>query len=911
MHLHFSSSFGFDNVYPKLVTKAAAAKHGELQRGSKGLLEWFEMHLGLKGEDSSDLLRISPYKTAIAKAIEDHPDLYISSSYLVDAWGTTKQLLRWRDELQLALWDFDCDDESLPRLYTLSVVEGYLTDLPPGINDRWRLLLDKLEQKEDLPFLTKMTIYEPEASTNPFFLVLFNVLEQRGVKIIYNEPKYNFDETDLGRFKTKLLNQSKIDKVSPLQDGTLTILRADNAKLIAKALASKLAKSKQLQPLFIIPERGELLEQAMINRGLPAMGYTASYEDGVLGQLLHLVTLFLWDPYDPEKLIQFLSIQISPIDTRLRVKLAEAYAEVSLVGSEKWQKAIENYRAYCEKNNPSRVKTIQPKLDRWFSRQRYTITEGAPSAAVIQLYSDLKAWADSFVAKMHQDDHRLGGLKQLSNQCKTLIEVIKLEKSESGIVDALALTKWIEELSASSYMKAQQAELGAYSQVSNPAALSSTADTVIWWNFLESSNPLSTSANWSEDEKLQLKSTYLYTDEMKLDHWYWKLCNGILSCDKRLILCLPDKSNGELANVSQLYYDLEATFTELESLTDYINPTVAQRVLDEDLEIKSYPAKALPRRKATWNIAFKNVPERREQDSYSSLSKLFIYPYAYVLKYLFMIKSTQIPQVTISSLLLGNLTHHAAEDLWGDKKLLEYNEEELKKVVSRVLDEQIQKAGIVLLMPKNKSSLQEFREKTSKSLLHLVKLIKENGWTILESEKKHTLNDEIPIQGYIDLVLERKGEIAIVDLKWGGASTRLKELIEERELQLIIYDRLLKEKDKRIYLHYYIISSSKMLGRTKTAFEETITIETEEDALTHRKAIWDRMVNTYRLRWAQLEQGHLEVGDGMSAADIAGSEELYDNENKDYLDIPVSSIRTGRKKEEDKYSEYTNLIGRI
>lgn len=102
-----------------------------------------------------------------------------------------------------------------------------------------------------------------------------------------------------------------------------------------------------------------------------------------------------------------------------------------------------------------------------------------------------------------------------------------------------------------------------------------------------------------------------------------------------------------------------------------------------------------------------------------------------------------------------------------------------------------------------------------------------------------------------------------------------------------------------------------MLGRTKTAFAETITIEAEEDALTHRKAIWDRMVNTYRLRWAQLEQGHLEVGDGMSAADIAGPEELYDSENKDYLDIPVSSSRTGRKKEEEKYSEYTNLLGRL
>ncbi len=907
MNIHFSSSFGFDNVYPKLVTKPGVAKHGELQLGSKGLLEWFELHMGLQSGDVSDLLRISAYKKAVAKAVNAHPDVYISASFAVDAWGTAKQILHWRDELQLALWDFDCSDKALPRLFALAIIEGLIEELPLGVNDRWRRLLHALEHRKDVPFLNAITCYEPKDSANPFFLILFKVLEQIGVKISFQAPTYLTDNTDLGKFKINLQSQNKIKAAAPLNDGSLTILKADNAKLIAEVLASQLTKSKQLQPLFIIPDRGELLEQAMINRGLPAMGYSASYEDGVLGQLLHLITLFLWEPYDPEKLIQFLSIQIAPIDIRLRVKLAEAYAEVSLVGSEKWNKAIERYKKY----NPTKANSIQPKLERWFVRERYLIAEGAPSAAVVQLYTDLQSWADSFAAKLAKEDNRVSGLKQLSSQCQTLIEAVKLEQPPEGLIDSLALRKWIEELSTSSHSQAQQTELGAYSQVSNPAALSAAVDTVIWWNFLETANPLASSAGWSEAEMKVLPGTYIHSDKMRLDQWYWKLCNGILSCDKKLILCLPEKYKGELANVNQLYYDLEATFTELESLSTYINPTVAQQVLNEDLEIKSYPPKALPQRQAAWNIDFTKAPSRREEDSYSSLAKLFIYPYAYVLKYIFKIRSTQIPKVTISSLLLGNLTHHAAEQLWKDKRLLEYDAEKQKSEVSRVLDAHIKKAGIVLLMPKNKSSLQEFREKTTKSLLHLIKLIKENGWTILESEKKHTLKDDIPIQGYIDLVLEREGEVAIVDLKWGGASTRLQELIEERELQLIIYDRLLKETDKRIHLHYYIISSSKMLGRTKAAFAETITIETSEDSLTHRKAIWDRMVNTYELRWVELERGHLEVGDGMPAVDIAGPEELYNKEDTNYLNMPVSSDRSGRKKEEDKYSEYTNLLGRL
>ena len=914
MRLHFSTSFGFDNVYPKLVSKSGTAIHGQLQVGVKGLLEWFEMHLGLGREDTSDLLRISQYKKALSKALAEQPTLYIVNSYKVDAWGTAKQLLRWRDELILALWDFDCDDKGVQRLYTLSIIEDFVQELPAGVNDRWRSILEAIEQKKDLPFLETVTIYEPEATFNPFFIKLVGTLQNCGVQIIfkapsYKAPSYKSNKSDLDIFKSKLLGQAKTNKAVPHNDGSLTLIKADNAKLIAEALSAQLKLNPGLNPLLIIPDSGELLEQAMINKGLPAMGYTATFENGALSQLLILMSLFLWEPLDPEKLIQFLSIQVAPVDKALRARLAQAYARTPGVGNEEWTKTIDKYK----KQYPKSADKTQQKLDLWFARQSYPIKEGAPATTIINLYTDLKKWADTYGSQLGDEDNKANALKQLSSQCRTLIQVIESEQKGETLIDAVALTKWIEELSSFSHSKAQQAELGSYSHVSSSAVISDTVDAIVWWNFLESVNPLAHTANWSATEMQVLSGAHIHTAKMKLDLWYWELCNGILSCDKQLILCIPEKSKGEPSKVNQLYYDLEATFTELNSLTTDIDINKSQSLLGKKIATTTFPAKSLPQRQAAWQLSSTQSLEKREQESYSSLSKLFFHPYAYVLKYLLNIKPKEIPQLTISPLLLGNLTHDTAEALWGDKELLNYDAKKLTTEVHRVLEENIQKSGIILLMPKNKTSLQEYRDKATKSLLHLIKIIKDNGWTVLESEQKHTLAGVLPLQGFVDLVLQRdnKGnkEIAIVDLKWGGASSRRLELIEERELQLIIYDRLLKQKDRRIHLHYYIISSNKMLGRNNAAFAETITIDLTEEELTHRKAIWDKMVNTYKLRWEQIAEGALEVGDGMFVSEIEGCKELYSHEEayENYLKILVKA----NKKEEDKYSDYNNFIGAI
>jgi len=188
LHLHFATNFGFDNIYPKFVNQDKQTAHGQIYRGQKGLLELLEEHLGIFDYDVNDAIRIRQYQKAIEDALKENPKLYIAKSFKVDDWGSAKKLLQWRDELQLALWDFQCLDPKAQRLYTLAQIEGFTQKLSKGVNDRWRQIIERVKVVKKLPF-TKITIYQPKEFLPPFFTHLFNLIEQKGVEVFWNETK--------------------------------------------------------------------------------------------------------------------------------------------------------------------------------------------------------------------------------------------------------------------------------------------------------------------------------------------------------------------------------------------------------------------------------------------------------------------------------------------------------------------------------------------------------------------------------------------------------------------------------------------------------------------------------------------------------------------------------------------------
>ncbi len=911
MIIHFGSNFGFENVYPRLVNKVKSTTHGQIQLGQKGLLEFLELHLGLKQQDVADVLRISAYKKGIALAIEESPNLYFTNSFKLDSWGTTKVLLTWRDELQLGNWNFVCDDVKKERLYALSKIENSLEEMPSGVNDRWRAILGRIiEWPGQLP-LDKVFIYEDPEFIHPFFKNLFSRLEKRNVTLEWEHENSMFEESNLGIFKAQLFKQhplnrdsSKIKKLPLLKDDSICIIKADSEKLIADALSSYLTNNKELDPLFVIPDRGEILEQSLIKRGFASMGYTASLEDGAFDQLFHLLPIFLWEPIDPEKLIQYLVLPNAPINKELRFSLAEAFAEKAGIGNDVWQESI---LKHCKKFDKDLEKT-QAKLSKWFDRKKFKVQNGADRDAISDLYQALKKWAISYAQLLDEEDSRLDALKKLSRQCQGLLDLIALEIEEDQKVKPISLNKWLKNLRQASSSKMNSVQKNAFEHVISPANITEKKDVIIWWNFLEGQNPLNGVANWTENELYYLKDVYLHSNSLRIDQWYNHLANGVMKCKKQLILCIPNKRKGESVDVNPLYYDLSACFgslIEISSEIDLNHSTIS--IANDELKLQQMEEKELPKLTLTWDIG-EQVFEKRKQESYSSLNKLFYYPYEYLMSYLLNIRPFNIPDVSINSLLKGNIAHNTAEKIWKEKDLFDKEKIDLEKFIRKTLDHVLQREGAVFQLAKNKISLVEFKTMTIDSLCTLIALIKRNGWRFYEAEESYAKEDEITLNGRIDLVLKRgEDEYAIIDLKWGGFTSKKDEFKKEKELQLIIYDRLLKDK-KKVHLLYYIISSKKFLSRSNLAIKEAVVINyTDKKEEKLREEIWSKMSKTYNARLKQLAIGKIEVGDGLLIDDISEEFEMWKDEES-FLS-PLRS-RNKKIKRTNKYSPYGNIIGR-
>ena len=250
MHLHFASSFGFDNVYPRFAQERGKVVSGQLYVGLKGFLETLELHLGHVHIDIHDALRVSQYKKAIQRAVQEDGSLYITDSFSTDAWGSARQLLLWRDELQLGLWDFKCDDPTQKRLCTLSIVESHIDELAYGVNDRWRNIIEVISERNTIP-IKELTIYESQSYIHPFFIHLSQMLSEKGVAIHWHEHNYEIGEDDLGAFSRKLSNSS-LEKVEAHGDGSLIVIEADNEQLIADTLAIQLDKTDD-ETLLLLP----------------------------------------------------------------------------------------------------------------------------------------------------------------------------------------------------------------------------------------------------------------------------------------------------------------------------------------------------------------------------------------------------------------------------------------------------------------------------------------------------------------------------------------------------------------------------------------------------------------------------------------------------------------------------------
>ncbi len=949
----------------------------DLTLGETGFLTWAEQQLGIQHEERQAHLRTEQYRQVLAAYLSQESAAFFADSFLADAWHTTQVLLSMRDELLLAGWKFQAAEQEAPaRLRALAKIEriaeqGQVAILDKGFAERF-IFIEAALRLRRLP-LDILHINEPEDLLPVHWRRLLAHLRAEGVKIqpiaLPLPPKAEQAATDLQTYQSAVFAADGQGAAKPLRaDGSLMILRAASDGDAAFFLAKLARYNPDWQPVCLVAgEKSTALDVALIQEGLPSLGIPSPSYARPTPQLLKLVSQFLFEPIDPYKLLEFLSLPSKPMQEVLARSLADVVAEKPGLFSPRWNATVAQFRLRLEEQiesepNPKRAADLRTELkqamqqyDFWFRRKRYERSrDKVPARAVAELYDFVSRWAYAQIEQLKerakrmderaewleaQEETNVSGIYRARAQAQQarsaqpphahlaalsaqISQIVGTLPTGGATLSALELERIIRSLDQPLPVAIRPQELGHWQYATHSSAMTAGCSELIWWNFTAQPTG-SIFQRWYRAEMQYLSASAAAPDAYTLAHsrQLWQQSRPLQAVENRLILVVPDSVSGEEQKMHPLWSDLRSIWGEqLQRITYQIRPFgYEEQEKNEWLQqfFALPPREKLPQQTRAEEGTFLQISPSiaqefgREEESHSSLEKLFYTPQDWVLQHQLDLRASPILSVSNEQRLKGNLSHSILNKLFENLKDagIEWSPKFVESWFDREAHKFIQEEGAPLLMYGKESQRTDFLRRLLRATQTLVAAIYADGWKIVGTEQE--LTGEIAgqkVRGFADLVLQRNKEWCIVDIKWASGSPYQKRLYSGEDLQLVLYSRLLGQMQGLDWAHtaYFTLNNAQFVARTREAFRHALLPDAPKDAaklpfqLVHQ-AIWDKMEATFRWRKRQLQAGIVALSNkheyGEELPEVLKQEDFH---RLLEVDLP----------DKDKYSIYKPLLRR-
>ncbi|PHN07944.1 hypothetical protein CRP01_04090 [Flavilitoribacter nigricans DSM 23189 = NBRC 102662] len=890
-----------DSVYP-----LPDGTQGNVQYlGPHGLLHTLESHLGLIGHANNiDYLRTAQYRQALSAYLEEQPRAFFADSFRADQMATAAELLSRRDELLLAGWDFQADENSPERLACLAAIEeelrtGNPVHLTMGVADRWRAILRMLDRRRHP--IREVALVEPREQLPPHLRQLFDRFRDQGVVIRQIGLPDTHAHTDLGHFQHAVNGLTKAKK-DTAGDGSLLILRGENEASLAAWIAACFRLNEELRPLCLIGDKSRLLDDYLTLEGLPGMGLPAASLARPTLQVLKLVSVFLWDPIDPYKIMEFVSLAVKPLEDELAHRIAIHMAQTPGLRGEGWYIMINRYfdelDTLAQKDKSIKPAEVRSQYNFWFERQRYDRSAAVPKGEVIEIFAYLQRWA----IQVYDDKGANNpSFMVLAEQAKRVVELLQAVPEDR--LSHLELERIVRTIYEPAPVQFRETEVGHLPFVLRPSAMVGATDRLLWWNFSQQEAEHFFS-RWYDSERSWLEKRAVVPDGPQDENGrlIWQRKWPILQTRDQLILIVPDNTAGRANEPHPLMGPLEAAFKDLSAITYDLESGRGEEAFASIFDLPSYrplDIRQLGRPKPFLEITGIDLAAQREAETLSSLETLFYYPYQWVLRHQIHLRKSAILSVVPDRTLMGNLAHRFFQRLLNQKQE-QWDQAAVHRWIEGESRRLLGQEGAGLLLYGREPERLAFINKVKYAAWSLVNLIQQNGWSVRGTEQElQGKFENIPVRGRADLVLERDGELAVVDLKWRGSSRRERQIRNEEDLQLVLYSRLLTAEDSWAHTAYFVMEDGKMISRNELAFQQITAVSPDTDHREVNERILEKMEATYRWRMEQIKAGKIEIRCEQTAEAL---DEHYGAELMDLLEM-----RTGNAYFDD-YGTLINLI---
>ncbi len=890
-------------------------EEGQYYLGTKGLLEFAEAHLGLEGNSGrNEHIRTEQYRQTLIKYMKTHPNgghPFFKASFEADELACAEALLQRRDELLCAGWDFKITPRLPDRLRTLAEIEKEIKKLAFGMADRWQAVLKQLKIN-DLP-IEEIQVVEPLEYLQPQLRRFFKALKRKKVQVVELAKKaispksptndlFATRQSDFEVFKQFIQNQAakSVQKVFQ-NDGTLRILKAPRDTDAASYLAKFLYKNPHYKPTLLVSDGQRILDDALIQEGLPSLGMPSSSNARPTLQLLKLVTAFLWRPIDPYKILEFVTLAHKPLADDLANIIAGLIAKRPGINGDAWYYEINRYfddlKERAEADNTIQYQEIRAQYDFWFERLRFDVEKSVPKEQPIDIFQYLHEWASREFEKMNSKN---ASLLVLSEQARRIEEFLRELPPTDNFVGALELERIIRTIYEPAPVQPSEEEIGSYAYVNSGGALLNTPDDLIWWHFVET-EPAHFFSKWYKHETAFLKNVHidLQTPQDENALLIWQREQPILKTNKSLLFVAPDKLNGESVKEHPLYSHFRACFSNDALVTLDIEATEKGELPTFELpHYLNLPHQPLEKPRPFIRLNEKAL-EQREAETMTSLDALLYYPYQWVFRHKAKLTKSPILSVTTDKTLMGNLSHRFFE-LVLKEDFIDWNKNNVHDWVEKNSRRLLAREGAVLMMYGREPDRIQFLRQLKHAIWSLIELIRKNDWKVkgTEMDLKGTFFN-LPIHGKADVVLERGDETAILDLKWSSHARHEGKMKNKEDLQLVMYSKLLNNDDSWAHTAYFIMENARPIARNTLAFNELSPLNPNENHQEVHQDIWDRMSATYQWRVKQIEKGDIEVRTTHTMPDL---EMIYGAELNNGLEM---------RRTDAPYDDYGVLIGAI
>ncbi|CAN5129868.1 PD-(D/E)XK nuclease family protein [soil metagenome] len=787
-------------TYPETVSGSFTTFNSSVC-GPSGLLNILENYFGLGAPSCSTALRIAQYLTALEGS--DSGKEFFSASFAVDPWSTSKLLLAMRDQLIAAGWD-GLPIADVVQTKTLANVENSV--LATSTSDRLRRVIDALKTTKHSPF-TKIDLIDASDWLPVGWQKVLERLREIGTRVGLVPSTAQARPGDLLTLQLALLKNESAPPNSLTGDGSLTILDADDEIQAAEVTAAWLSSLKTENLILINGDSFSMLNESSARHGLPRIGrYSNSPHRGIL-QILPLAFELAWEPFDPARALEFLSVPGGPIPRSLSWPLKDALRRQPGIGGPLWNDAWDQLRLIRHKQLGSEQPDENTLLDEvvesqiaewkgWFdsvSRRDGKLTsanvelicrrveEWARKRASIQTEYSLYHVAAAHAAELAAIVNGFGSRTFTAHQLRYVIDSV--------------ISEGANEVS-------HGAEASPWTTIEIPGQIWSSAGTVIWWNFA-SSQPLPLFRNsWSENELKLLTAVGIPVEtaaqQTIRQARSWRA--PLLNAEERLLLIRPRTSLGQPSIVHPVWDEIVGLFpiTDLERVTRMAATfhgqaafTMATQLIDSE----QISAKSLPTKLRDWHVP-PNLITPRVKESYTSLERMLGCPLSWTLEYQARMRAGSLQTMSEDERLIGDFAHAAIARLFTEST--EWQPEASKLRILAIMEELLPQLASSLLLPGNSVKLRKTKNTIAESTAHLIHIL--NAAQLKVQACEHTVDTAFGaglFGGSIDILLRTAEEKpAVLDLKWSRyPNTYRKKLIDGKALQLASYGWLMRDQD--------------------------------------------------------------------------------------------------------------------